>query len=263
MKILSFGENNDQLLQFINNNIERSTFILNNLSVENKVLRGVVVENQIRGIYLIVNETFITYLLSDEIGNYDCTQLVNDASNYKHLSGSVVNPNFDCFKDNYCFDLDEGETKEQAWCELASVKRNQIKPTISNNDYKITKLAYDQIDIYMEGLSNANVFQGIKKDAVERTYPNTTTYVVWDKNQIIGGASLTTSNDKVGVVTAVFTNPEYERKQIATTTVSKLLVDYQNENGIYIIFFNNPVAKNIYFKLGFTVKDKLLLLKKK
>lgn len=263
MRILSFKEDNTKLLAFINSNIEQSTFILSNLSVDNKVIRGLVVNDKIVGIYLIANETFITYLLSDEISDSQCIELVNDASNYKHLSGSVVNPNFECFKDNYQFDIDEGETNEQAWCELASVKRNQIKPSISNCDYKITKLEYDQIDLYMEGLRDAKVFQGIKKKAVLRSYSKTATYVVWNQSQIIGGASLTTGNDKVGVVTAVFTNPEFERKQIATTVVSKLLVDYQNDKGIYIIFFNNPIAKELYLKLGFTVKDKLLLLKKK
>lgn len=263
MRILTFSENDEKLLQFINHNIERSTFILNNLTVSNKVIRGVVVNGQIRGMYLIANEIFITYLLDDVISREECTKLVKDANTYPHLNGSVVNPNFDIFKDNYVYDVDEGESDEQAWCELATVRRSQIQPKICNNDYKLTKLEYEQIDLYMESLKKANVFHGIKKDDIQRSYPTTTTYVVWDENQIIGGASLTTATDLVGVVTAVFTNPNYRSQKIATTVVSELLTDYQNDDGIYMIFFNNPLAKDMYLKLGFTVKDKLLIIKKK
>lgn len=249
-----------KLLNFIYENNKKSTFILSNLSTENKVVRYGVVQKKIIGMYIIVNEKFITYLFADDASVANSHHLISDALNYPHISGTVVNPQVSSFKQHYQADFEPGETEADSWCELATINSMEIKPLITNNQYLVCKLEFNRIDEYIEGLKAANVFPGITAETVKQMYPNTLTYVVWDKGKIIAGANLSVGSNRHQVVTGVFTNPNYENQGLATSLVSKLLVDNQKSGCVYSIFFINPVAKHIYLKLGFEVENKLLLL---
>lgn len=262
MEIRNYSDGDQKLLNFIYENNKKSTFILSNLSIENKVVRYGVVQENIIGMYIIVNEKFITYLFADDASAANSELLISDAINYPHISGTVVNPEVSSFKQYYQGDFEPDETEADSWCELATIKSLDIKPLITNDQYLVCKLEFDRIDEYIEGLKTANVFPGITTETVKRMYPNTLTYVVWDQGKIIAGANLSVGSHKHRLVTGVFTNPSYENQGLATSLVSKLLVDNQKPDCIYSIFFTNPVAKHIYLKLGFEVENKLLLFKR-
>lgn len=257
MQIYDYSGENCKLIEFIESNLNKSSFILNNLMIDDKVVRYLKRGNDIIGMYIIIKQKFATYLFSDNATIEEYSLLVADANNYHHLTASVINPILQPFVAYYIFD-DDGE-----WCEVANVEQLQITPKIYDCEYQITKLEFERIDDYMYGLREADVFPGIIVDTIRQMYDYTLTYVMWDNNKIIGAASLTTGDLRMQVITDVYINPKYEGQHLATTLVSKLLVENQKAGGIYSIFFTNPVAKHIYLNLGFEVSDKMLLLKSK
>lgn len=257
MKIYDYSDGDQNLITFIEENVTKSSFILSNLSIEDKVVRYMVDAKKICGMYIIVNKKFITFLFDDDVSNEQCSHLLADAKKYEHVSGTVINPLYEVFANYYVID----EENQDTWCEVANINQMDILKQKYKCDYPIKKLQYEEIDDYIAGLQAAGVFPGIVADTVQKMYVNTLTYVVWDNDQIIAGANLSLGSDRIQVITGVFTNPLYENKHIATTIVTKLLVDNQKQNGIYSIFFTNPVAKHIYLQLGFEVKDKLLIFK--
>ncbi|MEG0309256.1 MAG: GNAT family N-acetyltransferase [Clostridium sp.] len=76
-------------------------------------------------------------------------------------------------------------------------------------------------------------------------------HIVNDNNEAISSAETTAENSCSAMIVAVCTNPSYRKHGYATAVVSKLCRDLLLEKKTVCLFYDNPVAGEIYKNLGF------------
>lgn len=70
-------------------------------------------------------------------------------------------------------------------------------------------------------------------------------------NKLVSLAQGVNDFKSYAIISGVCTDPEFERKGYATLCTSKLCEKYINDNKEIFLFYNNPLAGNIYKNLGF------------
>ncbi len=254
MKIYNGTSADEQLIAFINENIDKSTFILSSINNPKSIIRYLSDEKQIVGMYVIIEKLYITFLFSEQIDNRAIMMLIKDAQDYEHIGGTVVSDQIELFASEYSIDKDK-------ICDVATLEKSVFNKQ-AEHDLNVVKLEYSQIDLYINALKDAGVFPNTTAMSVKKIFDSAVIYVALEDEKIISGVTISTGATTNQVITAVFTHPDYRNQKIATTLLTHALIDNNQTNGIFSIFFNDPIAKRIYLNLGFKINDKLLMLTK-
>ncbi|MCU4706715.1 GNAT family N-acetyltransferase [Mycoplasma sp. CSL7503-lung] len=110
-------------------------------------------------------------------------------------------------------------------------------------------------------------FEGLSAQALDINYLKTSLnkgyykgFIKYDNNIVISHASVSAQIKNVAMLGGVFTLEEYRKKGHAKDCVLKLSDYLLKNNYTPVLFFDNPHAGNLYYKLGFEDYSRLYVI---
>lgn len=240
-------DNYQQTKQFIVNNLKRSGFTYGNLDMEGAINYIKIVDDQIVAMSNTVNERYCTYLFPTDCSESIVREVIEFMKGVPHSGGTVIGDYYDILSDYYS--LPDNAINEVA---VLEIKDNQYKSRIA--DY----LTIDDIEAYEQAVNTITEFAARDLDSVVDMFKRSKVVGIKKDGKLISAASLSSISDVNAVVTGVFTVKGHEGQGYAKDCVVKLLEEYAT-NRTVTIFFTNPVAKQLYLGLGFTVNEQLIM----
>lgn len=249
--VLVDDTNIDKTKEFVLRNLKRSGFIYGNLLDSGACSYILEKEGQIVAMANVLNEMYCTYLFPE---NTDL-QIVDEVLNYMqaipHSGGTVTGNYYDNISQYY--HLEKNAINEVASLEITDNNfESQYALYLDKSESEDYKLAVDTI---VE-------FQPRSDAAIASMFDTSKVVGIKQEGKIISAATLAAISDVTAVITGVFTVKGEEGKGYAKDCLYKLLGDYANNRTI-LIFFTNPIAKQLYLSLGFTVDEQLIMFENK
>ncbi|MGZ9756881.1 GNAT family N-acetyltransferase [Mycoplasma sp. 4423] len=87
-------------------------------------------------------------------------------------------------------------------------------------------------------------------------------YIIKDEQKVISHASISAKNKQVAMIGGVYTLNQYRRQGLAYDCVVNLIRKLLSQNLTPVLFFSNPAAAKMYYKLGFKDYGQLFVLHK-
>ncbi|MGL4588765.1 MAG: GNAT family N-acetyltransferase [Mycoplasmatales bacterium] len=247
-------ENKQLVVEFVEKNIEKSLFIYGNLNGDDVLTKFLMRGEEIIGLFNLKSLKFMTFLVADDISKEELQLIFAEASKYPHIGGTCVNIDQTMIEQFY-----EIKNKEQQ-SEIATLVLNRnCKFTLSSEVSLLDSRSVSEVQEYTSAINQINEFDMYEfhDDDQQKIY------VYKQAGKIIGGATLSAISDKTAVVIGVFVLAEYRNQGIARKLMMTLLTANNEQERLISIFFNNPIAKRLYLELGFEVKNKMTMLKRK
>ncbi len=244
------ASNYQQAEAFVLKHLKRSGFIYGNLSAESSESYIYTKEDEILAMTNSFNGKYCTYLFPENTEQPVIEQVIKFMRNHGHIGGTVTGAYKQIFEQYY-------NLPSNCQNEVASLEGLSEPFKL---DHRVQYIDSSYFEQYYNSIKTITEFK--RDEESTRTSLETSTVVASFKgDMIVSAASLTAISDKTAVVTSVFTHPEYRNQGHAKDCVKQLLNDYADGRTI-LIFFSNPVAKQLYLHLGFKVEDKLLMFEK-
>lgn len=241
-------ENKQDFIDLILDNINRSSFLYANISNETQKTFGLYRQDELVGLFNIVYDKYITYLFSENATISEVKQILDFAQDIPHIEGTVVG---------------EYEYHFEQYYEKFKVNEIATLSLKENNPFKFSSrvqpLTPEYYQTYIDTVTK--IFD--TNQTVDDIKDLNKYYIIVDDNKIISGCTLTSISEKTAVITTVFTVEECRNQGLAKECISHLLAENCEYDREIMLFFTNPVAKNLYLNLGFKVNDKLLMFSKK
>lgn len=239
-----------QTKEFVLHNLKRSGFIYGNLSDSNATSYILEKQGQIVAMANVLNEMYCTYLFPEHTENEVIYEVLSFMQSIPHISGTVTGNYLDVIQDYY--NVGTNGINEVASLELTENSfDSKYAQYLDKSDCQGYKLAVDTI----------KEFNPRSLENIENGFDRSKVVAIKKDGKIISAATLAAISDVTAVVTSVFTVKGEEGKGYARDCLNKLLGDYANNRTI-LIFFSNPIAKQLYLSLGFAVNDQLIMFKK-
>lgn len=241
--------NIEETKAFIIKHLKRSGFIYGNLEIEGS--KTYIFRNYDNNIYAVTNTLggkYLTYLFPKKTGLDDVKHVIEAMQQVQHHGGTVIGDYSNILSMYY--QLPHNFMNEVASLVLES------SPNLIDSD--VSYLSTSDIDNYTSSLSQITEFQPKSKEDIIAQFDHSLTCALQIDGQIVSAATLNAISDKTAVITSVFTLKEHEGNGYAKKCISKLLNDYGKGRTI-LIFFSNPIAKQLYINLGFEVDEKLIM----
>jgi uncharacterized protein len=125
-----------------------------------------------------------------------------------------------------------------------------------NDELKIKRAEFKDVERLIELRNKIDEFRNLpsNRDSIINNFKlkNSRAFFIEDsEGNIISSASTSAENKYSAMIVGVATLPEYRGKGYATTCVYYLSKELLNENKTLCLFYDNPVAGQIYRQLGF------------
>ncbi len=242
-----------QTKMFILENLKRSGFTYGNLMNPQAV--SYIKYNdqkQIIAMTNVLDNKYCTYLFPLHTAKSVVREVLDYMQGINHIGGTVTGDYFEIFSEYY--QLPDNAVNEVATLNLTE----EYKADCS----EVVELTQEDVESYKRNIDKIKEFPSRSSESITQAFERS--YVVGIKvdGEVVSSATLTAISDKTAVVVSVFTVPNYTGKGYASKCVSKLLKQYGNGRTT-LIFFSNPVAKQIYLNLGFEVDDTLIMYDQK
>lgn len=144
--------------------------------------------------------------------------------------------------------------KDQHPAEIMSLKKGEEERLVEYPVKELTKEDSGQIaGLWFEWYGDS-FNDSLKRVKEGMDNPKKSYYGIKERGKLISVASTTEVPPEIAIVSAVYTKPEYREKGYGTSVVSKAVQEGLKEadKSCLIIRGENPPAKHIYEKLGFT-----------
>lgn len=212
--------------------------------------------NKLTGVLMKYYENFV---FSSITNNFDAKSFANiiKSYDYKIISGkedviikfkNILNPSSE--KNTYYARLDNSK---------------YLNKTIIDN-YNIVRCEYKD-ENYLKEI--VNLTNSIEEFSVDTDYDRIVSslkdksgraYALILNDNVVSAAQITAENSSSAMIIAVCTDNEHRGRGFATVTVTKLCDDLLNDGKVLCLFYDNPVAGNIYKRIGFKDIGKWLML---
>lgn len=245
--VLVDNTNIERAKKFIKGNLKRSGFMYGNLLDSSAVSYILELGDEIVAMTNVLEDKYCTYLFPKDTPELIVRETIEFMADKKHTGGTVIGDYYHIFKDYY-------KLSDNAINEVASLE-------VTNNQFQSEYAEYltqEDIKAYKQALDTITEFEYRTMEAVEESFKRSVTVGIKSGDTIVSAATLTAISDISAVVTGVFTIRSEEGKGYAKDCLGRLLKDY-GSNRTILIFFTNPVAKQLYLNLGFEVEDKLIM----
>ncbi len=239
--------NFEEASSFILSNLKRSAFMYGNLSHANAASYIYRENGQILAMANIIEDRYCTYLFPENTKDQVVEAVIEAMKQYKHIGGTVTGRYKDIFAKHY-------KLPSNCENEVASLDNFNSKLHVVND---IQDIDVAHVDKYYDAIKTIKEFNKDYEE-VKSSFARSKVVAAFDGDKIVSAATMSSLSDKTGVVTSVFTRSDYRGQGHAKDCVRKLLNDYA-EGRTLLIFFTNPIAKQIYLDLGFKVDDKLIM----
>lgn len=246
-------DNIEETKAFVEKHLKRSGFIYGNLEIDGS--KTYIFRNSDNDIYAVTNTLsgkYLTYLFPKKTKLEEVKHVIESMQQVEHHGGTVIGDYSNILSMYY-------ELPNNFMNEVASLSLEH-KPNLADTD--VAYLSTIDIDDYASSLSQISEFPERPIDTIHQQFSNSVVTGLKVDGKIVSSANLTSISDKTAVVTGVFTLKEYEGNGYAKRCVSKLLNDY-GQGRTLLIFFSNPIAKQLYLNLGFEVDEKLIMYNEK
>lgn len=237
--------------EFVLRNLKRSGFIYGNLLDSNASSYICEKEGKIVAMANVLNEMYCTYLFPENTAEEIVEEVLAYMQAIPHIGGTVTGNYYDNIKKYY--KLEPNAINEVASLELTENHfESQYAQYLDKSESQDYKLAVDTI----------TEFQPRSDEIIENMFEVSKVVAIKKDGKIISAATLAAISDVTAVVTGVFTVKGEEGKGYAKDCLYKILGDY-GTNRTILIFFTNPIAKQLYLSLGFTVNEQLIMFEEK
>ena len=219
-----------------------------------------IIEDKLVGVVLRYHDNLIIYSkdLDMDMGEINCLLSEMDI---KVISGklSVISLLYPLVAENY-------EKKEMFFCELKDGS------SLRKEDTDIVIAEYDDAMEIAKAYGQIKEFKGMYSDDVQERYKQISTRIKTkegihmfkkENGKIISHGNTTAETSVAGMIGGIFTLPEYRNKGLGSKMVEALASSLLSRGKIACLFFNNPDAGKIYYKLGFKDIDKWAILGRK
>lgn len=249
--ILVDEQNIERTKEFVIRNLKRSGFIYGNLF--DSTARSYILEKdgKIVAMANVLNEMYCTYLFPENTADEIVNEVISKMQQVPHIGGTVTGNYYEHLKPYY-------KLEANAINEVASLE-------ITNNEFESKYAEYlerSESADYKLAVDTITEFQPRSEKQIENMFDISKVVGVKQDGKIISAATLAAISDLTAVVTGVFTVKGQEGKGYAKDCLHKLLGDYA-DNRTILIFFTNPIAKQLYLSLGFTVDEQLVMFEHK
>ncbi|TDV24417.1 hypothetical protein BCF59_0382 [Mycoplasmopsis mustelae] len=234
------------------------------LKKDSDILTFVVYDEQkIKGIFLKFYSNLVI-LFDDFKLNFDEFKYLLERYQIENL---IIDQNFYdyCKKHKYLNILGYKITPQQI-AKLDITAFNEIKTNYKNISQKIQ--LQDLPDI-IQSRRQISEFQGVSTQSLNLNYLINEfqngyyqAFIVRKDRKVVSHSSTSAKNNKVAMLGGIFTLNEYRRSGYAQDCVISLCDDLLKKDLIPILFFSNPSAGKMYYKLGFKNYLKLYLCHK-
>lgn len=206
------------------------------------------VDERITGIVLRYHDNFILYSRNLDMDFDEVKTLIN-SNVVRIISGkcSVIELLYPLIKDKY-------SKRDMYFCELKDASRliedTSGVVTAQEEDAMEIALAYEKIE----------EFSGVYSSGLENRYKQITCRIVTKEGvhmfisqdgTIVSHGNTTAETSVSGMIGGVLTLPEYRNLGHASKVVSALCKSLISRGKLACLFFDNPKAGNIYYRLGF------------
>lgn len=243
------NDNIEETKSFVEKHLKRSGFIYGNLEMVGS--QTYIFKNSNSNIYAVANTLsgqYLTYLFPKKTKLEDVKHVIESMQQVEHHGGTVIGDYSNILSMYY-------ELPHNFMNEVASLSLEN-NPNLIDND--VDYLVSEDIDDYVVSLNQISEFQPRSLNSINQQFGNSVVSGLKIDGKIVSSANLTSISNKTAVITGVFTLKEYEGNGYAKRCISKLLNDYGKGRTI-LIFFSNPIAKQLYLNLGFEVDEKLIM----
>lgn len=240
--------------EFVINNLQRSGFIYGNLNDIRSVSYILKRDGQIVSMANVLNDKYCTYLFPVGTSPEDVEYTIMQMKDKEHTNGTVIGEYYDILSKYYSL-------PQNAINEVASLSVKDLTNFLVDEEYKVDYITGEDVDDYKQAIDTISEFPNRSYELIEEAFSCSKVVCLKKENKIVSSASLTAISDKTAVITSVFTIKSEENKGYAKSCIRKLICEYGKERMI-LIFFSNPIAKQMYLDLGFEVKDKLIMFNK-
>jgi uncharacterized protein len=244
----------DKLLEFLKREVAFNQFIIGDIELFgfDKEFQEVWVEyseaEDIKAVLLRYYDFFLLY------GDLDFNvegfaNLIRKASKSAFLSGKkeLVQK----FEESKSLKL-----KKNRELYLSILDKNSVK--CSKNHYEYVKKAnvtdIDRLVLLRDQIEEFNDSSDLKDKKILEENMNSgasRTYYIEKNNEIIASASTTAESSISAMIVGVGTHPAHRGKGLATIVMESLITDLLNEGKVVGLLYDNPIAGNLYMKLGF------------
>lgn len=212
------------------------------------------------GVVLRYHDNFIVYSkdLDMDIEEVNCLLSKMDS---KVISGklSVINLLYPLVAENY-------NKKEMFFCELKDGS------SLRKEETDIVVAEYEDAMEIAETYGLIEEFKGMYSEDVQERYKQISTRIktkegihmfMKENGKIISHGNTTAETSVAGMIGGIFTLPEYRNNGLGSKMVGALASSLISRGKSACLFFNNPDAGKIYYKLGFKNIDKWAILGRK
>ena len=251
-KILDYCKSEPSINLFIMGDIENFGFSSEFQDVWMQVIGGKLV-----GVVLRYHDNFIIYSKDLDIDIEEINCLLSNMDS-KVISGklSVINLLYPLVAENY-------SKKEMFFCELKDGS------SLRKEETNIVVAEYEDAMEIAEAYGLISEFKGMYSDDVQERYKQISTRIktkegihmfMKENGRIICHGNTTAETSIAGMIGGIFTIPEYRNKGLGSKMVEALCSSLLSRGKSPCLFFNNPEAGKIYYKLGFKDIDKWAIL---
>ncbi|QIW62302.1 GNAT family N-acetyltransferase [Mycoplasmopsis gallinacea] len=151
---------------------------------------------------------------------------------------------------------------------IASLDVDYFYDKISLEDNPARIFAKEDIPSIIESRKQIKEFEGFASQNLDKNFLEGAFdkdaywgFVIEKDNKIASHASISAYTDKTVMIGGVFTLSEYRNQKLATKCLVKLC-DYiiKQRGKIPVLFYENPIAGEVYQKLGFKVNGTLTVI---
>lgn len=218
------------------------------------------IDDKLVGVVLRYHDNFIVYSkdLDMDVEEVNCLLSSMDS---KVISGklSVINLLYPLVTEKY-------NKKEMFFCELKDGS------SLSKEETNIVVAEYEDAMEIAEAYGLIHEFKGMYSEDVQERYKQISTRIktkegihmfMKENGKIICHGNTTAETSMAGMIGGIFTMPEYRNKGLGSKMVEALCWSLLSRGKTACLFFNNPEAGEIYYKLGFKNIDKWAILGRK
>ncbi|MBE7060501.1 MAG: GNAT family N-acetyltransferase [Ruminococcaceae bacterium] len=254
------SNNNSNIIKYLMHEPHYNTYILGDIyvyGVDGDIVSLYVDDiDNMRCIVMKFEKDFVVYSLKD---NFLPTEIVSFI--YKHQEndscisgkGSTIEKLFSVMSDKKC-----RSTK------LACFSGNCSKS--HTNVYKLTENdAEDILDLYCSISEFKDKYKNISATEIPSLFIGGRIFGIRDcSGKIIASAASTAESDFCAMITNVCVRQDYRKNGLSRKVMESLITDLQKNNICNIcLYYDNPIAANLYESLGFKVLGEYKTLRNK
>ncbi|WP_027121154.1 GNAT family N-acetyltransferase [Mycoplasma leonicaptivi] len=241
---------------FLISDIEQ--FGLNNENVKTYVIKN---KDSYNAIFLKFYTNLVVF--------YDGKTQINKNEFYKLVKENNINNFIFCYEFYEFFFkfIDEFQIKQTLYTQqIATLHQLDFEKNVNLNDLKAKEIELQDLEKVIEGRLKIKEFGGLSNQTTDINYLKKSFndgyyfgYIKYNnqKNEIMSHAAISAKNKKVAMIGGVYTVEEYRRQGHAQDCVISLCNEIFRRKMTPILFFSNPNAASMYYKLGFKDYDKL------